>query len=298
MEFIDLKFFITVAEYLHFGKAAEALFCTTSHVSHRIRRLERILGVRLFDRTTRNVRLTERGELLLVEAKAILAGVEGMQRIAAETGSADDVTIVYSPASAPLMTRCLGIIAADDEAASFRLDPRATSMEVIEAVTAGEYSLGLTQSITSDVDSVQIGENKLALFVPLDHRLACDSQVTVEDIDGERLLLVSPQINAAINREIQHFFAVREIYPHFDDRGITAPDNYLDLVAARQGIAITLDSLHDRSDVRKLEIVGPTPPISNVYLIWRPGRRPTLVDAIVTAADRAQIDTPQLAVAS
>jgi DNA-binding transcriptional LysR family regulator len=299
MEFIDLKFFVTVAEYLHFGRAAEALYCTTSHVSHRIRKLERVLGVKLFDRTTRTVRLTARGELLLVEAKAILAGVEGMRRIAGETDDLPGVELVYSPASSALITRCLAALAeTDPEAPRIRLDPRATSNDVIEAVTNGEYALGISQSLSNEVDSVQIGANKLALYVPLGHPLSIVDRATAEDLDREHLLIVSPEVSAALNREIQHFFTVREIYPHFDARRITAPDNYLDLVATHQGVAITLDSLPARPDVHKLEIIGPTPPISNIYLVWRPGRRPALVDAIVDAADRTRLETPSLAVAT
>jgi DNA-binding transcriptional LysR family regulator len=131
----------------------------------------------------------------------------------------------------------------------------------------------------------------LALFVRDDHRLAARSTVTAEDLDRERLIIVAPEINAGINSEIQKFFLSREIFPQFESCRITNPEHYLDLVAAGQGIAITLASLAPRPGIRKLQILGPEPVISNVYLVWRHGRRPHLVDVLADAAEEVRTET-------
>src|SRR5207253_1644234 len=82
----DLEYFLAVAEELHFGRAAERLGIAQPPLSRAIGRLERWLGVQLFERTSRRVDLTSAGAVFLAESRKALAAVDTAVLRAQRTG--------------------------------------------------------------------------------------------------------------------------------------------------------------------------------------------------------------------
>src|SRR5438045_518533 len=82
MELRHLRYFVAVAEELHFRRAAERLHVAQPAVSEQVRKLEEELGVRLLERTHRSVSLTDAGAALLREARSVLEQAEVAQQAA------------------------------------------------------------------------------------------------------------------------------------------------------------------------------------------------------------------------
>jgi DNA-binding transcriptional LysR family regulator len=121
METRELRYFVAVAEELHFGRAAERLGIAQPPLSRAIQRLERRLGATLLDRTNRTIALTGAGAVLLREGRAALDAIDAAdrrtRRAAAAAGRPPLVLVTKAGASGELLAKLLDAYAAEPGAA-------------------------------------------------------------------------------------------------------------------------------------------------------------------------------------
>ncbi|TDD35148.1 LysR family transcriptional regulator [Actinomadura sp. KC06] len=165
-----LRCFVIVAEELHFGHAAERLGMAQPPLSQRIQRLERELGVRLFDRSSRRVELTAPGRLLLDEARDILTRVERIYSVAERARRGEAGTVRAGVPSDLGGTIVAALIAAfRDRRPDLRLDLRETgTAEQVRALSDGALDAGVVRHPcdTRDLDLGPMLAQPLGVLLP------------------------------------------------------------------------------------------------------------------------------------
>jgi len=167
MELRQLEYFLTVAEELHFGKAAERVHISQPPLSRQIMELEEELGTKLFDRTTRGVKLTSAGEYLKVEARNYLSRGELIKERVRGMGSASERRVRLGFVSSALYSFLPGLLAGlsrDMPGLSFDLF-ELCSDDQVKAIASGKLDLGFVRSWSreSGVDFVPLVEEALSV---------------------------------------------------------------------------------------------------------------------------------------
>jgi DNA-binding transcriptional LysR family regulator len=182
MEVRQLRYFVAVAEELHFGRAAERLHVAQPAVSQQLGRLERELGVRLLERTSRHVALTSDGRRLLDEARAALSAVERVRAVAADLSAGR--AAVLRVGTTPGVGARLSLAAAKLRAAV----PDLTLMLVdgtvaahTAALRAGELDIALVRGAVAarDLRAVEVWHEPLQVLLPAAHPEAAHSAVPI-----------------------------------------------------------------------------------------------------------------------
>src|SRR6201997_1104987 len=196
-----LRYFLAVAEELHFGRAAARLYIAQPSLSSQIHKLEQMLGPDLFVRTSRQVELTPAGRALLEEAPVALAALERAAeraRLAGE-GIAGTVRLGYAPTAG---FETLGAILAAVEQDTPNVTVIASelfSAEIPGRVLAGELDVGvaLHPEPMRGVRSEPLRMEPHVLLVSRSHRLAGTHPVSLNSLGNETLLLFPRELAPA-----------------------------------------------------------------------------------------------------
>jgi DNA-binding transcriptional LysR family regulator len=284
-----VRYFVVVADHLHFGRAAAALRVAQPSLSRQIRQLEQQLGARLFDRSRQGTRLTEAGEAFLPSAKTLLRSAA---RAAAQTRAAAQpsrITIGYTT----------GLIVTAAARELRRQHPDADVHTVHLEWNAARESL-LDHRVDAVVTRLPFPTDQLhvtilydeprVVVVPLDHRLAGKESITLDDISDEPM--------PRIRNSDPAWSAFWRVDPRPDGRRapdgpfIDALEDKFEVIAAGQAVAITAGGSHIsvvRPDLTTIPLEGVEP--SHVVVACRADDRSRLVAAFRKLAE-AHITAP------
>lgn len=193
MELRHLRYFVTLAEELHFGRAAERLHIAQPPLSQQIRQLETELGFELFHRTKRSVKLTEAGKVFLSEVQQILKQLEQAIQIGRQTSRGEMGQLIVGFVSSSAYNILPPILR------TFRNCVPGVSLELHELTTHeqlqwlrdGRMDVGFVRSpIEDDIFSFEvIFAESLVVALPETHLLAKDKSVSLRSLASEPFIL-------------------------------------------------------------------------------------------------------------
>src|SRR5437588_6687593 len=189
MELRHLRYFVAVAEELHFGHAAKRLYIAQPPLSQQIHQLEEELEVSLFKRTSRRVELTDAGQAFLDEAYKILAQVEQAKLLAQRTarGEVGKLALGFvSSAAFELLPRLLYAYREQYPQIHVSLHEMEKDQQ-IAALFSRQLQVGLLRPPvdSSELCSEIILREPLLLTLPYQHPLVSKAQVSIHDLVNE-----------------------------------------------------------------------------------------------------------------
>ncbi len=201
MNLRDLEYLAAVADYRHFGKAAEACYVSQPTLSTQLKKLEAGLGVELIERAPRHVMLTPAGERVVARARVILAEADAIRGIArhAQDPRAGTLRLGAFPTIAPyLLPHVVPQLRRDLPALELLLVEEKTPI-LLDQLRAGRLDAAVL-ALPIDDDSMYaepLFREEFVLAVPADHRLAGQAgddrnvPVGLDALVGERVLLLA-----------------------------------------------------------------------------------------------------------
>jgi DNA-binding transcriptional LysR family regulator len=297
MEIRNLRSFVAVAEAEHFRRAAQTLHLAQPALSRHVTALEKELGVSLFDRLPRGVRLSEPGRVLLVEAKRILDDLgttaELVKRVG--RGQVGVLRIAFSEAASghAALTEAIRTFRTAQSNVELSLIPMASGPQV-EALRQGRIDAGFRYRVSlvdKEFERREMAVENVLLALPKTHRLVDKPVLHLADLRDEPLLCIQRQINPDYYDSLMAKFLAANIAPRVVQEASSTI--VLSLVSVGMGLGIVSSAMRFRpvQEVTFRQIKDLSMP-SPFDLVWRKNHTSAVLtrfvdNAIAVAANQA-----------
>lgn len=275
MELRHFRYFVAVAEELHFGRAAERLGIAQPPLSQQIKALEQEIGVQLLLRTKRRVELTAGGTVFLNEARKILAQADLAVRAAQRSARGEIGRLAVGFVSGAVygeVPSIFNLMRTRYPDVSLILQDLTTE-EQVEAIQAGRLDVGLIRPPAIGTESLMIRviwREPLVVVLPENHRLAGQAEIPLQALADEPFLQVPRYLAPGFYDLFIRVCAQAGFFPKIVQEARTT-QTIVSLIAVGMGVSLVPASLQSlqRTGVvyRPLE---PPEPTTDLAVIWRP----------------------------
>lgn len=271
--------FLAVADELHFGRAARSLHMTQPPLTQAIAQLERLLGVRLFERSKRSVQLTAAGEALLTPVRELLARARELpvQARAAAGGELGRLRVAFvSTVGFALLPQWLRAFRAKHPQVQMELI-EATGDVQLEAFARGEIDAGFMLHspgfAPQGLAHRQVAREPLVLALPESHALAAAGRLSLAQVLAEPLVTFPRRIVPSLHDAILGMYHAAGREPRIVQEAIQM-QTIVNLVSAGLGLAWVPESVRQfqRSGVTYRQLGGKQAanvPECETTLVWR-----------------------------
>lgn len=262
MELLQLRYFRVVARVEHMTKAAEELFIAQPSLSKTIRRLERELGVPLFDRQGRSIRLNRFGKAFLAHVDTLFQELEEGQRKVRDMAGLERGQISLASASFTWSTELLRRFRALHPAVDVQLSrcPPAEAQRLLE-IGACDFSFQATVPRKPGLSWRPLLTHEILLVVSPEHRLADQRGVPFHAVAGEGV--VTERVGHGLRDEIDQCCRQAGITPRIAYE-VDEPMMVFELVKANLGVAFAPASVREQISERGLLAVHLTDPACQI----------------------------------
>jgi DNA-binding transcriptional LysR family regulator len=273
IELRHLRYFVAVAEELHFRRAAERLHMSQPPLSQQIAALEREIGAELLVRSRRRVELTPAGARLLEDARRILASVDSAVAAVARVAAGEEGRLAVGFVGSAMYGAFPGIVRAfRDRHPDVALELRELSTaDQLAALHDGRVQVGVVRppETDSDLATLEIASERVVAALPAGHPLAARERLRLRDLAGEPFVAMdqrtAPGLRARLIEARGELGGAPEIVQETSEM-----QTLIGLVATGLGVSLVPGSVsalaRDGVVYRELEGFAPTVDLS---LAWR-----------------------------
>ena len=293
--------FTIVAEELHFGRAAERLHMTQPPLSQQIRQLEQLIDAELFHRTTRSVRLTPAGKVLLTHARKLLLDAEAALGAAKRAACGEGGTIAVG-FTASSIYRVLPRLVAEFKKFYPEVQLKLQEMspeKMLEELHAERLDVVLLRPpaacfVDPRLTLTAVAEERMMLAIRADHPLARLASVPIDHLDNLPFIAFSPEQARYSHELCQRLFLAGGVRPDIVQESIMP--TMLALVEAGIGAALVPGSVQGMwgGAIQYKPLAGDVDNVTTLYVACKPELSNPAARHFIRVAEQLDYNSPQV----